>query len=536
MIRLKNIALIWAVLLNGNLFAQTFVLPDSGFKACLAEKYSSLLDANKELIVANAQAHTGFLSCIGAEIKSIDGFQYFKNVKNVNFSRNSITTINEWPVNDSLTRLVLDDNQLTSLTSLEKLPNLKTITLKRNQLTALPDLSSNTKITQLYVQGNALTSLPHVSTLTELWAFDVSDNQLTSLPPLSASSKLVELKASNNKLTEIPSLVNLNQLARVDFSQNQLTIFPQFATVNKITILDFEWNKFTELPDFTVFPNLVTAFFNDNYLTFNDLQSLTSFVNYETTFKLNSQHDLSVGGTYSVEELKTLYLKTGVDLGVSGVAYRWYFNGDLVQQSTSDSLLVFTDSVSLSGTYYCELIQPAFSNLVLKTTNFNVTVLPCFINNDFSIEVEPRNCEQNEGKIQVASNQLLPPGFRYQLTSSRTAEAVESKSGYFNGLMENKYVLKGVVGACEKYIDKVKVGEEDCLNVHISADGDGVNDTYYFNEVGEVTIQDKFGNTVAELQIPTTWDGGGKSGKVASGLYYADINQGEKLVKITVVY
>lgn len=534
---IKNIALIGLILLSSNLFSQTYTLPDSGFKACLIEKYGSLLDANHDLIISEAEAHTGFLSCIGAGIKNIDGFQYFTNVKDVNFSRNSISTITEWPTNDSITRLVLDDNVITSVASFENLTKLKTLTIRRNSLTSVPDLSSNKSLVQLYLQGNLLTSLPNTDSLTGLWVLNISDNQLTSLPSLDHLTLLTELSVSGNQLTNMPSLKNLINLTSLRISNNKLVELPLVPNTNKITELRMESNNFSEMPDFSLFPKASRVYLNDNYFTFSDLEKLESIVGFDTIFVVSSQRNSLTDKKYSVKENEGLELYTDMDEGVFGVQYSWFYNGVEVPGGASSTQKAFTDSVSFSGTYYCQLSKPEFPNLKLKTAHFIVTILPCFDQSSFDITVTNRNCEVNEGSIVVVNETALPEGFTYELISITSGQTQTSIDGVFSHLGEVIYQLNGFVGTCRKTIKSdIEIGEEDCLNVHISADGDSVNDTYYFNEEGKVIIRDKFGNVVSELLIPASWNGNGKSGKVAPGLYYADINQGEKLVKITVVY
>jgi hypothetical protein len=131
----------------------------------------------------------------------------------------------------------------------------------------------------------------------------------------------------------------------------------------------------------------------------------------------------------------------------------------------------------------------------------------------------------------------MPGGFVYELTSEDKRERFASGEGYFPHLGENQYILTGKVGNCQKQIgDKITLPEEDCKDVYITADGDGIDDFYYFTTQGKVSISDKFGNVVTELNTPTRWEATGRGQKVAPGLYFANINDGEKMIRITVVY
>lgn len=525
------------LLLSQLLTAQTVVIPDSSFKACLVKKLPDILDENQNLILSKAQAYSGNLACIGFEINSIEGIEYFTNVVELNLSSNSISTINTFPINNKLTRLVLDDNLLTSLPTLSNLPNLKTITVKRNKLTSLPDLSANTKITQLYVQSNQLTYIPDLRNQKELWAINFSENSLTSLPFLDSLKKLKELVIAKNQFTQIPPLSKLASLTYLDFSSNQLSSLPVLPNINLIETVKINNNNFKILPDFSIFTNLKKAFLDDNYFTFEDLYPLVSISGYDTIFPLTSQKTLKIGQSFNIKEKDILYIKTGIDLNTSGITRTWYFENKQIQQSQKDRLKVYSDSTALSGNYYCILTSDKFPGLTLKTDNYHIKIDPCFTLYGYVVKTLPGNCTTNGGKINVTSAIKLPYGFSYQLKSTNGSESLNSANGSFTNLGSKEYSLYGVLGNCQKLIESaIKLEDEECDNVYITADGDDENDVYFFKDKGRVTISDKFGNIVSTLNIPAQWDGSGKNGMVAPGLYFANINNGKRLIKITVVY
>lgn len=529
------IALILLVVGN-TLQAQTVEIPDDAFRTCLMAKAPSAFDVNEQLILAEAPNITGFLNCASDGINSVEGFQYLTGIQEVNLSRNNITVIN-LPMNPSLTRLILDENQLTALPDLADVPGLKTLVVKRNNLTSLPDLSGNVNLQQLYVENNNLATLPSLLEQKQLWAINVSNNNLTALPLLDSLKELEELVVANNQLTSIQSLVNLDSLTMIDFSGNQLVALPAVDPINKITTIDIENNNFTSVPDFTAFPNLVSAFLNDNYLTFESLMPLKNIPGFPTPFPINSQQELTVGQNFSVREGTPLTLSTGVDQSVSDVTYTWYYEGMEVKSSTTDALLLTNESVEASGYYYCELTHPDFTNLVLQTDSFYVDVFPCFDEGEFVINVTPKTCQSNGGKVMIATTTGLPDGFQYQLVAGYSLDTLIGASGLFTALEQEKYYLYGTVENCRRAIgNTIMIDSEDCDNIHISADGDGVDDFYYFKETGAVKISDKFGNEVSSFSIPAKWEGMGNGRLVTPGLYYADINNGEKLLKITVVY
>lgn len=67
-------------------------------------------------------------------------------------------------------------------------------------------------------------------------------------------------------------------------------------------------------------------------------------------------------------------------------------------------------------------------------------------------------------------------------------------------------------------------------------DGDGENDAFFIKQQGKVIIYYKTGEHVKVLQIPAEWDGSVKGGKVAPGYYFVDINNGESIINVRVIY
>lgn len=516
--------------------SQTFVIPDPNFRTCLSKVSPAVLNANNELIISQAQATTGILECTDYNITNVIGFEYFDNITEVLFNVNLIGQVKTLPANSVMTRLVFDDNQLTVLPDLSKLTSLRTFAIRRNKFTSMPDISASKRINRLYLKGNAIKTLPNLSIFKELLKFDVSSNLLTTLPNLDSLPLLEDLVINNNQLETLPSLTRQIALIELDASENRLSKLPVFAPNNVLTKLDIENNLFTELPNFAVFPKLKIAYLDNNHLTFSDLIPLTKIAGYDTLFPLNSQKPVQVGKEIAVIEKEVAYLTTGVDLGVSDVVRTWFLNGRQIQKSTSDSLRVLSDSVAQSGYYYCVFTNAAFPNLTIRTDSFRVNISkPCDFSNSFVVTVSQQLCDIG-GSIKASTSTSLPSVFSYRLVAADGQEFA-STNGTFENLSSKKYTLYGQSSSCKKIINPdIFVAEEKCETDYFTPDGDGQNDTYSFTDAGMVSITDKFGNKIKTLSIPEKWDGTGKNGKVTPGLYFANINNGEKILKITVVY
>jgi internalin A len=536
---LKTILILISIVLAERVGAQTvYTLPDTNFKVCLADKYPYLLDANQDLIIQEAKNFIEPLSCISRNISSVEGLQYFTSVQEVFLNKNNISSISAFPTSTILKRMVLDENQLTQLPDLSVVPKLTTLVVNKNKLTSLPNLSVTPKLRQLYVSNNQLTTIPSLNKLADLWAFTFTNNLLTELPVLDSLKNLEELVAAGNKLTSVQSLVNLPKLIVVDLGNNQLTSLPVVLPNNVIKTVNIQNNKFTTLPDFTVFPKLTKADINNNNFTFSTLKPLESIVNYKTIFSTTAQKIIKVGTSHVLKINDILVLHTLADANVNGVQYNWYLNGTKVSQQTSDSFKLNTASDTLSGNYWLEMTYTNFPNLILKTDTFKITILPCLESSSFVLDIKPKTCINNNARIEISSSKNWPSNFEYELKDLTSDVILKSSNGVFNGLKGMKYSLSGNTQYCTSVISREIVIEEvNCEDGgFITADGDGFDDVYSINDTGSAIISDKFGNRVMELSLPAQWDALGKYGKVAPGLYYININQGEKLIKITVVH
>ena len=434
---------------------------------------------------------------------------------------------------------IFGDNQLVSLPSMANLTQLVSLDLKRNQLTDLPELKANKQLEYLVAHTNQLISLPSLDSLHKLQLLNVAVNQLQSLPSLDSLNQLKEIVAWANQLEELPSLLFCDSLQELDVSKNKLTNLPELPENNNLKIIRVAENDVDTLPDFSAFTHLEKAILNGNRLSFQNLIPLASIDNYEIIFPLKYQQVVNVGDVREVLEKEEVCFDLNTDKNVTDVTYRWFFEGN-EKATTADHLFCPpTDSISNTGYYYSEITHPLFSQLTLTTDSFQVIVEPCLEPNKLSTTITGITCEMN-GKIAVNTFDQPQPVKQFKLWNAANNEEIVSSTGEFSEVSFSEYDLYIIGGTKEqcvkKYPRKIEVPIEDCLNVHISPDGDGVSDFYYFNETGEVVISDKFGNVVTKLQVPAQWKGDGQTNRVAPGLYYANLNEGEKLIKITVVY
>jgi hypothetical protein len=129
-------------------------------------------------------------------------------------------------------------------------------------------------------------------------------------------------------------------------------------------------------------------------------------------------------------------------------------------------------------------------------------------------------------------------GLVYELKSPITGKVFTSTTGKISGLTEPSYILsiKTPTGCSKSYPKEIKIPTQKCKDYLVTPDNDGNADTFFFEATGKVEIYDKRGNMVKRLTIPSEWDCTSDKGKVASGYYIANINDGESQIGLSVVY
>lgn len=515
----------------------TVVIPDPGFKARLVRRYSNVLNANQELIIAKAATVTGVMNGNNSNIKSLEGLQYFTSIKEINFPENSITYIPDLSNLKQLEKVTLNDNLMTYLPDFSKNKKLKYLIAHRNKLVYIPDLASNDSLISLNIHSNLLATLPDLSNLKRLEYLHLFNNKLTTVSGLDKLISLASLRLDYNKLTQLPSLKNLIKLSTFYAQGNQLTEIPELPTPNKIKILRMESNSLTVLPNFTGFDSLSDARVNVNKLTFQELKKITVVPNYSNIFNISPQSTVKTGRIVSVKEQDQFYLRTYTDTLVSGVQYDWYKDSTLVTTVTNDRFPFPKANYSDSGRYYAKMRLAELPELVLQTDTFVLTVNPCVDVKTLNSSVVGADCD-NSAIIHVNSNPTLSSGTYFSIKGVTSGKEMTSTDGKFTNVNENIYTLKIITSnGCETaFPSTITVPIKNCNDILLTPNSDGNMDTYFFNTSGPIKIYDKRGYLVKSLTGPSEWDGTNEKGKVPVGYYMADINNGESKLGVSVIY
>jgi hypothetical protein len=527
---------LWLLLFSVHGLAQNVAIPDSNFRKFLIKTYPATIDASGNLILSEAKKVGGVINGSNQNIQSIEGIQYFTGASTISFVTNNLSTIPDISNLTNLGAINLMYNQLVYLPPLATLKRLKSISVHDNSLRKLPDLSQNDSLIEINVNTNLLDSMPNLSPLVQLQRLYVHNNQIKAHFGEEKLISLVEYWCNGNLLGNFPDLSNLKKLLYFDASGNQLTTAPFLGKNSPIQTLLLTQNAISFLPDYTTYASLKTVKLQNNNLTFKELTKIVPIAGYATIFQINPQNILRISSPMRLLEGNPTTFSTHIDTLVSNVSYDWYQSTLLDTSVLGDKWTIPYVHFQDSGRYFTRLRHPAFPNFYLQTDTFPVSVVPCLDLSTFSTATTEINCLKT-GTLEVSPATPIN-SLQYQLKSPESGKVYTSQNGKFFGLSEPAYILSVQTSTgCSKTSSKqVKIPTQKCKDYLITPDNDGNADTFYFEATGKVEIYDKRGNMIRRLSIPSEWDCFTDKGKVASGYYIANINDGESQIGLTVAY
>lgn len=538
--KLKALHIIFALcLVCFTTLAQTYVIPDDGFKQCLIERYPAVLDGGNELDISAASNLEGELYCPGFGIVDADGLQHFTSLDTLTMRQNSLQNIDEISQLENLMVIVINDNEITSLPDLSNFNQLTSLVANSNFITTPPGLPINSSLTNLDLKENFLSSFPDVSNQTQLENLIVSRNEnINTIPALPSLPNLKHFQCYICGLSEVPDISLLPNLEYLDIGYNQITELPDFSGNSQLTTVYANNNALTSFANMSVLPNLVKARLYNNYLSFEDFEPLLVNNDYDEVYKIIPQNEFHnpLAGEYS--EFDSISFKTTVANNASGEIYSWYKDDLLFWEGNLDTLHIDSAQIEDSGEYYFTITHPTFPDLTLSSWKTAVQVNSCLEPDNFDFSVTGANC-QKAGTIIITPGEQPQSGLSYSLQSKVSKRVFHSTNGVFTNLNNPEYTLYAQASErCIKLIDNsISLPIEECKEVFFSPNNDGVDDTFYFDQQGEAKIYNKWGQLIKTLNIPADWNGQLNNNEVITpGYYTIDINNGEEIMRLSVIY
>uniref|UniRef100_UPI0032168D12 leucine-rich repeat domain-containing protein n=1 Tax=uncultured Draconibacterium sp. TaxID=1573823 RepID=UPI0032168D12 len=149
------------------------------------------------------------------KIKSVDGLQYFKSLRSLTISYNSISDLTPLEKLVNLEKLVAENNIIKEITPLKDLTKLKLLNLYRNNVSDISALSNLTNLTVLRLWDNNVSTIQTLSKLTNLKEINLGQNRIKDISPLTNCKKLHTIWLAFNPIVNPELLSEFNETLRV---------------------------------------------------------------------------------------------------------------------------------------------------------------------------------------------------------------------------------------------------------------------------------------------------------------------------------
>lgn len=477
-------------------YAQKYYVEDDAFRTCLINHDASAFDATDSLIISNANAVTGVLTCVNQGIQDIEGIQYY----------------------ESITEIQLDSNQISILPPIDNLVSLERLKLRENNLSTIPP----------------------IQTLVALLELDFAYNDITSLPSFSGLSNLHLLNLREN--TSLENLPNLNgtDLTSLNLIRTEIKNFPDFndhLNLNKFYINGIGVHA---LPDVSML-DLEIFNISNNWLAFEDLLPIVNTPANVDALKFSFLNNFDLEGQDVIQEGDTLVLTFPEDEDITTNTYKWYLDEELYATTSERALKVPNMNADLEGDWQVFVTNSnayfATNNIELQSQPLKVTMSTCFGNVETEIKHIDEDCDEGID-VEVIHNVNASFGNIYAgLVKENSTDTIFGTGTVVYNQVPANYtlILKDDLN-CKQKIGEITIALSSSCDVLITPDGDGINDYFYFELGNTVKVFDSNEQLVRVLYSTGEWDGTNENGEVVRNGYYILIDENEDVRTVTIVH
>jgi Leucine-rich repeat (LRR) protein len=523
---MKTFFPILILLVFGNSFSQTHAFSDLEFQKFIQNTYPATLDANGNLIIAEAANVLGTMNCQNKNISNLDGIQYFTGLTGINCSGNKLATLPNLQAILNLKFLNADRNSLSSLNFLSNNTNLLTLSISQNNLVGLGDITALTDLKNLYAHHNAIVQASELSSFTQLIELNISHNKLTALPDLTGT-QLETFNCSHNSIAQFPNFSSVN-LDSIICSYNKLTSFPSLSGNASLRYIDCSHNLIESYPVLANLPSLATFI-----ASYNKLRDMLAYPGLNALKMLDLSHnqltELPYLGYMSLQELDVSYnsIETPLDYdGLLSIQFVNFSHNNLKSLGPQPNFQIHQDySYNYLTFQYIRSQDLAPGNSIL----FPQKQLP--IESVLELkENEPYTLDLNIDNS-VGSNTFhwYRNGAFWKSTTTSAVELMNFNGTLFMVIRNSAYPNDSIRTTIAKVYTNA-CATENCDEFVLSPNGDGLGDSYFINHYGKIEIINREGKVVKTGSEPFYWDGDDKG--TGYFLLYVD---GKKIAAITLI-
>jgi len=170
-------------------------------------------------------------------------------LEKLSIARNDITDTSGIEFLKGLEELNLIDNSIRSVSGLIDLPALQTLDLGGNLLIAFPEFPENNQLKVVYLEDNYLSDINFITALKDLREINLSDNRISSIVPLDqvVDSLIWYADFSINGITELDGIEKLPNLRILSISNNFISSLDPLAHLTELRTLFMDNNEVVSL-------------------------------------------------------------------------------------------------------------------------------------------------------------------------------------------------------------------------------------------------------------------------------------------------
>jgi len=162
--------------------------------------------------------------------------------------------------------LDLSDQEIIDLRDIKHLsshPNIKKLILDNNEISTILGLKGLTKLEELCLRNNKITEIKGLSSLVNLKILRLEDNKICEMKGLSTLANLTELSLEGNNVTQIKGLRRLKKLRSLNLSRNEILKIEEVEHLKELESLDLAFNKIIEV-NYSKLPSANTIYLESN--------------------------------------------------------------------------------------------------------------------------------------------------------------------------------------------------------------------------------------------------------------------------------
>lgn len=207
-------------------------------------------------------------------IKSIGDVIHFKNLTRLTINDHQLSDVGPLSQMADLEYLMLYNNRISDISPLSQMENLRILLLNNNQINDISTMSAMANLSGLSLSNNYISDISPLSKLTKLNVLFIDENQISDITSLSKLTKLNFLFINKNQINDITPLSDLTNLTKLIINKNKITNIKPLEKLAKLTELHLSSNNISDISPLSSLESL-------SYLTL--LDNPTVYANFYST-------------------------------------------------------------------------------------------------------------------------------------------------------------------------------------------------------------------------------------------------------------